>query len=827
MKLKKLLNNLKVTKAILVVSAIPLVLSFVLSVGIVLEKSNLARDMGRLQQLINPISLLSDLVHELQKERGATAVFIGSEGSKFSELLSTQREHTDLKAELLTEYLAEHNLRTLDAELGRRMDDITAQLSNLETVRAQVDSLEISSSNAIRNYTTLNGMALDLIQYVPRLSSDGKISSETIAFVNFLKGKELTGIERAIGARGFSGGKFSTENLTRLKVLIKTQDVHYAQFLAIATEEQAKQFNQIMATPVARSIQSMRDVAFASGSGGGLDQYTGEDFFTAQTEKINLLKEMENSLAFDLEHLMKEHNSASISLRNGVAGFAIAGFLAATIISYLLINTINLAFRNVLTSANEMASGNLDIVLPDATNNEFGQIVGALGMFRKSILDGRKKEKEMREAETQEQERQRAAEISEAKAEAARIAERDAEKESIRVREQKAAEEISAVVASCSLGDFSQDLATTDKEGVFAEICEGINKIGSVSNHGLSQIKLALEALSRGDLSYSMEGDYNGIFAEIRDTMNETISSLANSIGQIDQSSQVIGASTREVAESATSLAQRTEHSAATLEETSAAIQMLSGHVSKSADLAKKVNFAAEDIQSKAEDGNEIVSATVTAMHEIQTSSVAIRKTITLIDDITFQTNLLALNAGVEAARAGEAGRGFAVVASEVRDLAARSSDAAREISELISTSDQLVTKGVSMVDQTGAALKSISQGVTEIAAQIVDMSTSTSEQSNSIDEINLATKQLDQATQQNAAMFEETTATSVALQHETENLAKVIAAFDIGNLPVSALTDSEVEMPEESTRHLPVPQQRTTNTLEEKKLADTGWNEF
>jgi len=418
---------------------------------------------------------------------------------------------------------------------------------------------------------------------------------------------------------------------------------------------------------------------------------------------------------------------------------------------------------------------------------------------------------------------------AEAEAAAARVAERDTKNDAIRAREQKAAEEIAIVVSSCSRGDFTQELKIDDKEGVFAEICNGINDIRVATNSGLNQIRRVLEALAAGDLTKRMEGNFEGIFQEIRLVMDATSQGLSDSIGKIDQSSNLIGVSTNEVADAATSLAQRTEHSAATLEETSAAIQMLSGHVSTSADLANHANSAAGEIQQKAEESNEIVDATVAAMQEIQTSTASMGKTITLIDDITFQTNLLALNAGVEAARAGDAGRGFAVVASEVRDLAARSSDAAREIAALISTSEEQVNKGVSMVDQTGSALKSISDGISGIAKQIAEISSSAAEQSSSISEINLATKQLDQATQQNAAMFEETTATSVALKQETDNLASVIATFDIGGDNAVADTAEIDRKPEAAVQGDAIVQSRPTSNLAEdpEDPAPEGWSKF
>ena len=165
-------------------------------------------------------------------------------------------------------------------------------------------------------------------------------------------------------------------------------------------------------------------------------------------------------------------------------------------------------------------------------------------------------------------------------------------------------------------------------------------------------------------------------------------------------------------------------------------------------------------------------------MDAIKTSSSEIRKIVGLIDDIAFQTNLLALNAGVEAARAGESGRGFAVVASEVRELAARSAAAAKEVGTFVDDSTRQVEDGADLVARTGDALKSIVAGVAEAADSFAEIANSTNHQSMTISEINKATNQLDQSTQQNAAMFEEATASTQVLKSETAALAEVIEAF-------------------------------------------------
>jgi methyl-accepting chemotaxis protein len=167
-------------------------------------------------------------------------------------------------------------------------------------------------------------------------------------------------------------------------------------------------------------------------------------------------------------------------------------------------------------------------------------------------------------------------------------------------------------------------------------------------------------------------------------------------------------------------------------------------------------------------------------MTMIEKSSGEISQIIGVIDDIAFQTNLLALNAGVEAARAGDAGRGFAVVASEVRGLAQRSSDAARQIKHLIGGSTEQVERGVVLVSKAGDALTSIADRVAHISSLISAIASGAQEQSTGLGEINIGVTHLDQVTQQNAAMVEEATAGSHALNQEAAQLIELVGRFKV-----------------------------------------------
>jgi methyl-accepting chemotaxis protein len=173
-----------------------------------------------------------------------------------------------------------------------------------------------------------------------------------------------------------------------------------------------------------------------------------------------------------------------------------------------------------------------------------------------------------------------------------------------------------------------------------------------------------------------------------------------------------------------------------------------------------------------------VVAKAVEAMGEIEGSSRKISDIIGVIDEIARQTNLLALNAAVEAARAGEAGRGFAVVASEVRNLAQRSSQAAKDIKDLITSSGSQVQNGVGLVNKAGGALAEIVESINRVATIVSDIASASSEQASGIEEVNKALTQMDEVTQQNSALVEQATATAKTLDQQAQTMSEQVAFF-------------------------------------------------
>jgi len=273
----------------------------------------------------------------------------------------------------------------------------------------------------------------------------------------------------------------------------------------------------------------------------------------------------------------------------------------------------------------------------------------------------------------------------------------------------------------------------------------------------------------------------------LRIDFNGSLDKLEETIRAIMASADTIRGGSNDLKGASANLAHRTERQAASLEEAAAALGEMTGSVNDALRRCETAVQVSAGALKGAKASSEVVNEAIVAMQRIEESSSKIRQIIDVIDQIAFQTNLLALNAGVEAARAGEAGKGFAVVAQEVRELAQRSSTAARDINGLINASTSNVSDGVALVLQTGERLHTIEDNIAAINDQIGAIVDASREQSARLSEINASVNDLDQMTQQNAAMVEETTAAAFALAQEADGLTEQVSRFTIGQREGSA----------------------------------------
>ena len=289
-----------------------------------------------------------------------------------------------------------------------------------------------------------------------------------------------------------------------------------------------------------------------------------------------------------------------------------------------------------------------------------------------------------------------------------------------------------------------------------------------------------LTKIADGDLSVEVEelseADVMG------QSLKNMITNLNQMFSEINTASSQVTAGSTQVANSSQSMAQGSTEQAASVHQLSVSVNDISERTLNSAGMAQDAAAHSVNIRVKAEEGNARMKNLVDAVTEISEAGQSISKIIKVIDDIAFQTNIMALNAAVEAARAGQHGKGFAVVAEEVRNLAAKSAEAAKDTASMIEDTIVKSNLGLSIATDTAESLREIVEEIAEnveAARRIAELS---NEQTNAISQINIGIDQVSQVIQQNSATAEESAATSEELSGQAMSLQSLISRFKLKN---------------------------------------------
>ena len=324
----------------------------------------------------------------------------------------------------------------------------------------------------------------------------------------------------------------------------------------------------------------------------------------------------------------------------------------------------------------------------------------------------------------------------------------------------------------------SEDLKTIKEMSyVKDEIGMTIAGASALIEH-ITKISAELETIANGDLTIDVKtlSDMD----KMGNSLHLVVDSLNRIFGEINASTQQVTMGSKHVSDGAQNLAQGATEQAASIQQLSNSIAEIAKKTKDNADIAEISSHLSSEIKENAEKGNHQINEMMAAVQEINNASHSINKIIKTIDDIAFQTNILALNAAVEAARAGQHGKGFAVVAEEVRNLAAKSAEAARETGNMIQNTMEKAEYGANIAGETVASFTEIVTGINESSKLIEEIARASEEQSRGIAQINNSIDQVAQIVQQNSATAQESAAVSEEMSSQSDVLQEMISQFQI-----------------------------------------------
>jgi len=369
-------SDLSFRKKIFILLALPMLGFLWLSISSIIHSVNTSNEMSTITRLTKLSVVYSELVHELQKERGATAGFIGSSGNKFSDKLRSQRRDTDGKLQQKINYLAQNefslsNIKQLNNNIGQ-------MLQRLPSIRQQVDSFSISTSDAIGFYTKLNAQLLSIAVINADISSNAMITKDTLAYYNFLQGKERAGIERAVLSNTFSADKFSEGMFVKFISLVTQQDTYFDNFKQFSASENKQFFINSLNHNSVKEVKKFRTIAKSKNSGFSIDAMR---WFEQSTQRISQLKVIEDQLSQSLLKIVEaEQSNASSSMILNLVTSSIL-ILLALLISHFTIKELSDRVKD-LTSVMMQVRDNNDLTVQTQFQgaSELGQIASALDL---------------------------------------------------------------------------------------------------------------------------------------------------------------------------------------------------------------------------------------------------------------------------------------------------------------------------------------------------------------------------------------------------------------------------------------------------------------
>ena len=656
---------------------------------------------------------MSDLIHELQRERGQSAGFIGSNGQAFSNTLPALRKQADARLATLKSQLDGFDFASHDPLLESSIKTALSKVARLEEFRRKTDRLEISIKQMAKYYTETIASLLFVIREIQLDSTDAKVTKALTAYVSLLHAKEHAGQERAMGAAGFGSGSFNRTIYNTFVRQIEAQRILLDEFRDVANENMIKALDQKVSPDSLAELNRLREIAISSPETNSLGNITGPQWFAESTAVINRLKAVEDVAAQEtlLTAEKKVADLWNLLVWELVIGVVLLGM--TVMLALAMARSISRPFQRLNEAMIRMSQGQLDINVDDAERkDEFGDMMRSVVVFRDAALD-----KERLEEEAKEQQRV--------------------------VEEERRRNEEAAAQAVETIGDALGRLAAGDLTArVTKELSDQYGELKENFNTSAAKLEQAFDAVAKGasniysgtneiaqasdDLSRRTENQA-ATLEETAASVAEITNSIAQSASGADKAREVV-ATSKQAAEKGGAVVQRAVEAMEGIEKSSDEIGDIIGVIDEIAFQTNLLALNAGVEAARAGDagrGFAVVASEVRAL--AQRSAKAAREIKELISSSTQQ-----VDQGVKLVReTGDSLKrivdGVSEINTLVEEIATSAQDQAsslQQVNTAVNQLDQVTQENAAMVEQATAATRTLATQTQDLQALVVRFQT-------------------------------------------------------------------------------------------------------
>ncbi len=738
--LDRRLGNLSLRVKLSVLLLIPAIVAVFFAYSQITENQRIASDLGKMEGLSGLAGQLSALVHETQKERGTTGLYMGSGGTENGSALSQQRRNADDKIDELITFLSSFDEKAYGSEFERQLSELLSEIDDFDAHRRDVDSLAITVAEGLAFYTHFNSESLEIVADMGQFTPNSETARLTAAYVNFLQGKERAGIERAVMSTAFARGVFTDGEFAKFNSLVAAQNTYLAVFESFATAEALAVFTDTMNDRSVDQVEEFRTIAAANATNNNLGGVVASDWFAAATGRINLLKSMDDHLAGVLATTVGSMKSAAVRTLWATIAIGVISLSVAAAAAVVIASNISGSVSRVAEGMKKIAVGELEHEVEVIGSDELARMALSYGEMRSYLS------------------------------------------------------EVAAAITLVGEGDLTVDITPkSERDALGTSVTSMVTSLTRLVGEVRGTANIVGESSGRLNEAAEQTGEATQGIAQtaqqVASGAEEQSKSVNESLAIVDDMNKSVDIISNGSQQQATSISEAQE----IVNEVAHSAEGVSTNADQAFEGAGRANEAANNgvlVVQQTIDGMQRIATAVESVSsrvsDLGLKSAEIGKIVSVIDDIAAQTNLLALNAAIEAARAGDQGRGFAVVAEEVRHLAERVTSATAEIAGLIEDVQHSVeesarateegsrqtAEGTELAGKAGKALEEIIEAVKGVTDQVGEITTAAGQVTGATERMVTTIGTVSEVAQANLKSTEELSDNSANMKSMMEDIA-------------------------------------------------------